>query len=397
MKSAYEALGRTLRLGVIGGGPGGMIGPMHRNAARLDGRFAIVAGVPSSDPARATAAGAAIGLPDGRSYGSVAEMIAAERARGDGIDAVAIMSPNDAHYPAAIAAIEAGLDVICDKPMTNTLADARALAARVRESGRVFCLTHAYAAYPMVRQARAMVAAGAIGAVRAVQVEYLHAGMATRVEAGPLTPKLQWKLDPARGGPSLVLGDIGTHAHHLACFVSGLTLARVAADVGAIVPDRTAHDTAAMLLRFAGGVRGTLFVSQAMAGSENNLNLRVWGESGLIEWAQTDPNYLHFAPLGRAMQRLARGDADLLPEAQRLARIARGHPEGLLEAFANLYRDAAEAIAARLTGAPADPLALDFPTAEDGVAGADFVEAAVRSGREDGAWVACETTSPVRD
>ncbi len=390
MSGAFERLGRALRLGVIGGGPGGMIGPMHRNAARLDGRFVIVAGVPSSDPARAAAAGAAIGLPEGRSYGTVSAMIDAERARADGIEAVAIMSPNDAHYPAAIAAIEAGLDVICDKPMTNTLADARDLAARVRASGRVFCLTHAYAAYPMVRQARAMVAAGAIGAVRAVQVEYLHAGMATRVEDGPMTPKLRWKLDPARGGPSLVLGDIGTHAHHLACFVAGLPLARLAADLGALVPGRTIDDTAALLLRFEGGARGTLFVSQAMAGSENNLNLRVWGESGLLEWAQTDPNYLHFAPLDRPMQRLARGDADLLPPAQRLVRIPRGHPEGLLEAFANLYRDAAEAIAARITGTPPDPLALDFPTAEDGVRGVAFVEAAVRSGRDGGAWVACD-------
>jgi predicted dehydrogenase len=391
MSGAFEALGRTLRLGVIGGGPGGMIGPMHRNAARLDGRFAIVAGVPSSDPARAAAAGAAIALPEGRSYGTVSAMIDAERARADGIEAVAIMSPNDAHYPAAIAAIEAGLDVICDKPMTNTLADARDLAARVRASERVLCLTHAYAAYPMVRQARAMVAGGAIGGVRAVQVEYLHAGMATRVEDGPMTPKLRWKLDPARGGPSLVLGDIGTHAHHLACFVAGLPLARLAADLGALVPGRTIDDTAALLLRFAGGARGTLFASQAMAGSENNLNLRVWGESGLLEWAQTDPNYLHFARLDRPMQRLARGDADLLPAAQRLVRIPRGHPEGLLEAFANLYRDAAEAIAARITGAAPDPLALDFPTAEDGVRGVVFVEAAVRSGRDGGAWVACDS------
>ncbi len=390
MSGAFEALGRTLRLGVIGGGPGGMIGPMHRNAARLDGRFAIAAGVPSSDPARAAAAGAAIGLPEGRSYGTVSAMIEAERARADGIEAVAIMSPNDAHYPAATAAIEAGLDVICDKPMTNTLADARDLAARVRESGCLFCLTHAYAAYPMVRQARAMVTAGAIGAVRAVQMEYLHAGMATRVEDGPMTPKLRWKLDPARVGPSLVLGDIGTHAHHLACFVAGLPLARLAADLGALVPGRTIDDTAALLLRFAGGARGTLFASQAMAGSENNLNLRVWGESGLLEWAQTDPNYLHFAPLDRPMQRLARGDADLLPPARRLVRIPRGHPEGLLEAFANLYSDAAEAIAARITGAAPDVLALDFPTAEDGVRGVAFVEAAVRSGRDGGAWVACE-------
>jgi predicted dehydrogenase len=384
---AFAALGRKLRLGVIGGGPSSFIGDMHRKAAKLDDRFDIVAGVVSSDPERSLQSGRELGLP--RPYAMVADMIDAERGRPDGIDAVAIMTPNDRHYTECVTALDAGLDVICDKPLTNTLDEARDLARRVRAGKKVFCLTHAYSAYPMIRQARAMVAAGAIGAVRAVQVEYLQAGMSLRVEDGTLTPKLRWKLDTAQSGPSLVLGDIGTHAHHLARFVTGLEVERLSADLGALVPGRRVDDYAAMLLGFEGGVRGTLTVSQALPGTENNITLRVFGETGHIEWTHDRTNHLRFAQLNKAVQILARGDPDLLPPAQRLARIARGHPEGLLEAFANLYRDTAEAIAARLTGRVADPLALDFPTADDGAAGLAFITAAVESRANNGAWVNC--------
>ena len=391
MSGAFERLGRTLRLGVIGGGPGGMIGPMHRNAARLDGRFVIVAGVPSSDPARAAAAGAAIGLPEGRSYGTVSAMIDAERARADGIEAVAIMSPNDAHYPAALAAIEAGLDVICDKPMTNTLADARDLAARVRASGRVFCLTHAYAAYPMVRQARAMVAAGAIGAVRAVQVEYLHAGMATRVEDGPMTPKLRWKLDPARGGPSLVLGDIGTHAHHLACFVAGLPLARLAADLGALVPGRTIDDTAALLLRFEGGARGTLFVEPGDGGQREQPQPPRLGRERAARMGADRSELSAFRPARPSDAALSRAAMPICCRPRSASCASRAAiPRGCWRrspiSTATPRRRSPHASPARR----ADPLALDFPTAEDGVRGVAFVEAAVRSGRDGGAWASCE-------
>lgn len=384
---AFTALGRRLRLGVIGGGPASFIGEMHRKAAKLDERFDIVAGVVSADPERARQGGAAIGLA--RPYGTVAEMLAAERARADGIEAVAIMTPNDRHYAECGAALDAGLDVICDKPMTNTLEEARDLVRRVRAGGKVFCLTHAYSAYPMVRQARAMVASGALGPLRAVQVEYLQAGMAKRVEDGPLTAKLAWKLNTAESGPSLVLGDIGTHAHHFVRFVTGLEVERLAADLGALVPGRTVDDYAAILLRLQNGVRGTLTVSQALPGTENSVMLRVFGEGGHIEWTHERPNHLRFAPLDGAVRIMTRGDPDLLAPAQRLVRIARGHPEGLLEAFANLYRDFAEAIAARLTGRQPDPLALDFPTAEDGVAGLAFIEAAIASRERDGAWVPC--------
>lgn len=385
--AAFAELGRKLRLAVIGGGPASFIGDMHRKAAKLDDRFEIVAGVVSSNPERSLQAGRELGLP--RPYTTVADMIAAERARPDGIDAVAIMTPNDRHYAECSAALDAGLDVICDKPLTNTLEEAQDLARRVRTGGHVFCLTHAYSAYPMIRQARAMVEAGALGTLRAVQVEYLQSGMSLRVEDGPLTPKLRWKLDASQSGPSLVLGDIGTHAHHFACFVTGLKVERLSADLGALVPGRRVDDYAAVLLGFERGVRGVLTVSQALAGTENNVRLRVYGETGHLEWTHDRPNHLRFAPLNKPVQILARGDADLLPQALRLVRIARGHPEGLLEAFANLYRDTAEAIAARLTGRAADPLALEFPTAEDGAAGLAFITAAIESRANNGAWVNC--------
>ena len=268
-----EALGRPLRLGVVGGGVGSFIGPVHRSAAVLDQRFDIVAGVLSSSPERARAHGVALGLPPARAYAALDQMLAQEAARpsGDGIEAVAIMTPNDRHFEACVAALEAGLDVICDKPMVNTLDEAEQLVALVERTGRVFCLTHNYSAYAMVRQARAMVEAGAIGAVRMVHVEYFQGGMAPPVEQGPLTDKMRWKLDAERSGPSLVLGDIGTHAHQLACFVSGSAVERVCADVGAVVPGRGVDDYAALLWRFVNGARGTCVVRQAAAGAENNI------------------------------------------------------------------------------------------------------------------------------
>ncbi|MCX7383539.1 MAG: Gfo/Idh/MocA family oxidoreductase [Alphaproteobacteria bacterium] len=377
MTTAFAALGRKLRLGVVGGGPGSFIGPTHRAAALLDRRFEIVAGVLSSDPERCRSGAAELGITP---YTDIRAMLAAER-----LDAVAIMTPNDRHYDECMAALAAGVDVICDKPLTNTRAESAAIVAAAK--GHVFCLTHAYTGYPMVRQARAMVAAGAIGALRAIQVEYLQAGMSTPVEQGELTAKLRWKLNAGRSGPSLVLGDIGTHVHHLVCYVTGRPFVRLAADLGAIVPGREVDDYGAFLVRLKGGVRGTLTASQALAGTENDITLKVYGELGHIAWTHRHNNHLELALNGRPAQRLARGDADLLPPAARLLRVSRGHPEGVTEAFANLYRDAAEAIAARITGHAADPLALDFPPAEDGEAGLAFVEAALASRRAGGNWV----------
>ncbi len=382
------ALGRRLRLGVVGGGPGSFIGAIHRSAARLDDRYQVVAAVLSSNPERSLAAAGQLGFDPARSYGSLDQMLQGEAARPDGIDVLAVMTPNDSHYAAARAALDGGLDVICDKPLTNTLDDALDLVARVRASGRVFCVTYNYTGYPMVRQARAMVGAGELGEIRAVQVEYVQGHLAelTAAETGAAS---NWRMNTDQAGESLILGDIGSHAHHLACYVSGLELAQVSADVGAMVPGRKVDDTAAALLRFETGARGILWVTQAAAGAEHGLRFRLFGAKGSLEWHQEHPNQLHYAPLGRPRQVFSRGGPGLLPQAQRVTRVSIGHPEGFHEAFANLYADAAEAIAARLSGRTADPLALDFPTVEDGARGLKFIAATAESGRADGRWTDC--------
>lgn len=376
-------LGRRLRLAVIGGGPGSFIGPIHRMAARLDDRYDIVAGVLSSDPQRSVAAGLAMGLDPDRCHPDLATLLAAESQRSDGIDAVAVMTPNDGHFPASMAALDHGFDVICDKPMTNTLAEAQTLFEKVQASGRVFCLTHNYSGYPMVRQARAMVAAGQLGEIRLLQVEYVQGG---RAKPGP--GRTAWKTDPARGGPSLVMGDIGTHAHQLLRFISGLEVGEVAAELGCVVPERSAHDFAGVLLRMAGGARGSFWVTQAAAGVENGLRIRVSGSRGSLEWQQEHPQVLDFKPLDAPAQRLTPRGPGALPLALRSTRVAAGHPEGFPEAFANLYSDAAEAIAARRAGQSPDPLALHFPNAHDGWMGMRFVDAVIRSAQAGGAWTA---------
>lgn len=381
-----EKLGRPLRLGVVGGGPEAFIGYIHRSGAELDGRFRVTAGVFSSDPARSRERGVQFGLAAERSYGSVAELLDREAARADGIEALAVMTPNDTHHAICVAALDRGIDIICDKPITNALADAMDLVGRVKRSGLVFCVTHTYAGYAMLREARALVAAGAIGEVRLVQVEYLQAGMAVRHEDGPLTSKLRWKMNPARGGPSLVLGDIGTHAFHLGEFVSGRRTSALSADVGALVPGREVHDYAMLALRYEGGARGSMLVSQAAAGAENNVVMRVFGAKGHVEWQHRDGNYLTLAMQGEAPRRLGRGDPYLQPASLRTTRITRGHPEGFREAMANLYADAAEAIVARRLGITADPLALDFPTVRDGARGVAFIEAALASSRDGARW-----------
>lgn len=383
MNIALQALGRRLRLGLVGGGSG-FIGPVHRTAARLDDLFEISAGVLSSDPARSKAAGRAIGLADERAYGTIEAMIAAERARPDGIDAVAVMTPNARHVPEAMMALDAGLDVICDKPLATSLDDALVLVRKVEESGLVFCLTYNYSAYPMVRQARAMVAAGEIGPVRQIQLAYVQGHNATLVEQNAGAGA--WRFDPARCGASLVLGDIGTHAHHLGAFVSGQEVEEVMAELWASVPGRAVDDTACLLMRWSGGARGAMWVTNAAAGGEHGLSFRVFGESGGLEWHQERPNELRHRRHGgfeRILTRRLHGA--LAPAAERAARVEIGHPEGYQEAFATLYRDAAEAIVARRTGEPCDPLALDFPTALDGARGLRLIEAAIESSRT-GGW-----------
>ena len=387
--AVLEALGRRLRLAVIGGGPGSFIGEMHRAAARLDDRYRIVAAALSSDPGRARAAARRIGVPAERAYGSGAELIDREAARADGADVVAIMTPNDTHREYCVAALQRGFDVICDKPLANSLDDALAVVRAVRETGKVFALTHNYTGYPMVRQARAMVAAGELGEIRLVQVEYVQGGNAA-ADAG--SDGVRWRFDPARSGPSLILGDIGTHAHHLVCYVAGVELQAVAADVGAIVPGRQIHDYAGVLLRFAGGARGCLWATQAAAGVESSLGFRISGALGTVEWHQDRANELRFLPLAGPAQVRTRNGPGTLPLSARGSRVGKGHPEGFHEGFANIYADAAEAIAARRSGRTPDPLALHFPTVEDGARGLRFVEAALASSAAGGGWVDCRLT-----
>jgi predicted dehydrogenase len=380
-----EMLGRRLRLAVVGGGPGSFIGSMHRSAARLDDRYDIVAAALSSDPDRAS-------LPQRRS-GSRRTVRTRRQMRSsmprrhtaDGADVVAIMTPNDSHHPYAIGALRHGFDVICDKPIANTLDEALDVLATVEDTGLVFCLTHNYTGYPMVRQARAMVADGLLGAIQLVQVEYVQGGKAGERDPDRDGP-LPWRYDPVRGGPSLVLGDIGTHAHNLVRFVTGLEVSEVAAEVGHIVANRLVDDYAGALLRFDNGARGSFWVTQAAAGVENCLRLRVSGTKGTVEWMQEVPTQLAFKPLGAPAEIRTPNGPGTLPLARRASRIVAGHPEGFHEGFANIYSDAAEAIAARRTGVEPDPLALVFPNAADGVRGVAFVDAAIRSSTNNGAW-----------
>jgi predicted dehydrogenase len=388
MNRTIKHFGRRLRLGVVGGGPSSFIGPVHRAAARLDDRYEVVAAVLSRNPERSRAAARDLGIAPERAYGDHADLIAGEKARADGIDVLAIMTPNAQHYAAARDALAAGLDVICDKPLSTTLADAQDLVRRVRTSGLVFCVTFNYTGYPLVRHARAMVRDGALGAIRQVHVEYIQSHLAAPTEADA-DPAANWRFEPAQGSASLVLGDIGSHAHHLAAFITGLELSEVAAEVGSAIPGRKVADFAHLLLRFEGGARGSMWVTNSAAGAEHGLRIRVFGERGGLEWHQEEPNQLLHRRLDGFPELLTRGRPGLSAAAERTTRVALGHPEGYFEAFANLYADAAEAIVARRTGRAADPLALDFPSVVDGARGVRFVEAAVASSAAGGRWTDC--------
>lgn len=386
--TVVELLGRRLRLAVIGGGPGSFIGAMHRAAARIDDRYELVASALSSNPERSHAAGIALGIDQQRSYGTANELMDNEAARDDGADVVAVMTPNDSHHSLALAALDHGFDLIIDKPLANTLDQAIEIRDRVDQTGLICCLTHNYTGYPLIRQARAMIAEGTLGKIRLVQVEYVQGGKAKPVVIDP-GDDIPWRFDPDRGGPSLVMGDIGTHAHNLVRFVTGIEVSEVSAEVGTIMPGGRVHDFGGALLRFDQGARGSFWVTQAAAGVENSLRLRVSGDNGTLEWAQEHPNQLIHKPLdGPAEWRTPNG-LGTLPLAARASRIVKGHPEGFHEGFANLYSDAAEAIACRRTGTTPDPLAMHFPNANDGVCGIRFVDAVLDSSSANGAWRSC--------
>ena len=348
---------KPIRLGMIGGGNDAFIGRVHRIASRIDGRFQLVAGALSSTAEKSKASGAALGLAEDRCYGDFTEMAKREARLKDGVEAVAIVTPNHVHYPAAREFLKRGIHVICDKPLTSTLADAKKLVAAAEKSDALFVLTHNYTGYPMVRQAREMVRQGDLGTLRVVQ---------------------------ERSGAGGCVGDIGTHAYNLARFVTGLQLESLAADLSTFVEGRRLDDNVHVMLRFDGGARGMLWSSQVAPGNENGLRLRVYGDKGGLEWAQEDPNYLWFTPFGAPKRLLTRNGAGATAGNQSASRIPPGHPEGYLEGFANIYNEAADLIVAARDGKMPDHL---LPTVQDGLEGVAFIDACVRSSKRDAAWV----------
>jgi len=378
-----ESHNRRVRLGMVGGGPGAFIGAVHRIAARMDDRYELVAAALSSDPGKSVVAAKELHIP--RAYRSFQEMAESESKRDDGIEAVSIVTPNHMHHAPAKAFLEAGIDVICDKPLTTNLEDAFDLASAVKNKGLVFGLTHNYTGHPLVRQAREMVAAGELGPIRLVQVEYVQDWLSTPLERTG-QKQAEWRTDPARSGPGGSLGDIGTHAFNLACFVTGLTCEQVAADVSTFVPGRRLDDNVHMMLRFSKGTKGSLWATQVAVGNENNLRLRVYGEKAGLEWGQENPNELTFAPLGEPRRAIRRGSAGTGRAAAHATRVPSGHPEGYLEAFAQLYTDLAEQIIARRQKRKPNPESLLVPGVEDGVEGVRFINAALESSHNASAW-----------
>lgn len=376
---------RRLRLGMVGGGPGAFIGAVHRIAARLDDRYELVAAALTSDPARNHNTAAELHIP--RAYNNFAEMAAAESRRPDRIDAVSIVTPNHLHFAPAKAFLEAGIHVICDKPVTTTLSDAQQLAEIVQRTGLIFGLTHNYTGYPMVRQAREMIRDGALGNLRLIQVEYAQDWLATPVEATG-HKQAAWRTDPSRSGPAGSLGDIGTHAFNIASFVSGLACQEVASDVSIFVPGRRLDDNVQTLLRYEKNVRGMLWASQVATGNDNHLGLRIYGEKAGLAWCQERANELTFTPLGEPPRTIARNGAGSLPVAAHASRLPAGHPEGYLEGFAQLYKDLAEQIHARLENRAPDPAALLVPGIREGVEGLRFITAVLASSQKNSAWTA---------
>jgi predicted dehydrogenase len=376
---------RRLRLGMVGGGEGAFIGAVHRIASRIDDQYTLVAGALSADTERARRSGQALGLDPERSYASFEAMAQAERLRADGIDVVAIVTPNHMHAPVARIFLQSGFHVICDKPLTLTLAEAVSLRDLARSSDRVFCVTHNYTGYPLVRQAREMVASGVLGELRLVQVEYPQEWLTDPIEQQG-QKQAAWRTDPARSGAGGCLGDIGTHAYNLADFVTGLKIDQICAELTTFVPGRRLDDNVNMMLRYQGGARGMLWASQVAPGHENGLRLRVYGTKGSIEWVQADPNVLIHSPFGDSRRLVTRGSGATGAAAARMTRIPSGHPEGYLEGFANIYTEAALAIRAVDAGRPIPP-EVTFPTLDDGVKGMAFIEAAVKSSAAGAAWV----------
>jgi predicted dehydrogenase len=371
---------------MVGGGEGAFIGGVHRFAARLDDQYELVAGALASTVEKAMRSGAALGLASDRTYADFATMAAAEAVRADGIEAVAIVTPNHMHAPVAEAFLRAGIHVICDKPLATSSKDAKRLQALAAKQNLLFAVTYNYTGYPMVRQARQMVHEKLLGDIRVVQVEYPQDWLTDAVEK---TGQKQagWRTDPSKAGLGGCIGDIGTHAYQLADYVTGISVAELLAELTAFVPGRRLDDNAHVMLRYANGARGTLWASQVAPGNENNLRLRVYGSKGGLEWRQEQPNQLQWSPFGQPTQTISRGTGAVGADASRVTRIPSGHPEGYLEAFATLYSEIGAEIRSRRAKGPKRDKAVQFPTVADGVKGVAFVEAVVASSSKGGKWV----------
>jgi predicted dehydrogenase len=368
---------------MVGGGEGAFIGAVHRHAARLDGHYELVAGAFSANPDVAQRSGQALGLDPTRVYDDYARMARAEAEREDGIEAVSIVTPNHLHAPVARAFLQAGIHVICDKPVTTNSADARMLLALAEERGLVFAVTHNYSAYPMVRHARAMVREGSLGKIRVVQVEYAQDWLAEALERTG-QKQAAWRTDPAKAGGGAI-GDIGSHAWHLADTIVGAPVEALAAELNSFVPGRAIDDDVQVLLRYAGGARGMLWASQVAPGHANDLRIRVYGSKGGIEWRQQQPNQLMWTPLGEPTRIVERGSAVTHPDGARVSRVPAGHTEGYIDAFASLYSEVAHHLLARRDGS--DPGEAWFPTIADGLRGVQFIETVQASSCEGGAWL----------
>ena len=380
-----QARNARIRLGMVGGGRDAFIGGVHRIAARMDDHYELIAGAFSSTAEKSKASAADLGIDAKRAYASYEEMADAEASRSDGIEAVSIVTPNHLHYRVAKAFLEKGIHVICDKPLTSTVADAQSLKSVCEASNALFVLTHNYTGYPVVRQARAMVANGDLGKLRLVQVEYVQDWLSEDLESTG-QKQAAWRTDPDKTGAGGAIGDIGTHAYNLASFISGLTLTSLCADLDSFVSGRRVDDNAHVMMRFNGGAKGLLWASQVAPGNENALSVRIYGSKGGLEWTQEDPNYLWFTALGQPRQLITRGGAGADGASARVSRIPPGHPEGYLEGFANIYSEAALAINAHKAGGslPADA---HYPTIDDGVDGVRFIAGCVESSAQGGIWI----------
>jgi predicted dehydrogenase len=378
---------RKLRYAMVGGGRDAFIGAVHRKAVALDGQTEFVAGALSSDPEKARASGRDLGLADARNHGRWQDLLEDElkRPAGERIDFVSIVTPNHMHYPVALAFAEAGINVVCDKPLVHTSAQAEDLQRAVKTSGSVFAVTYNYTGYPMVRQARHMVTSGELGEIRKVIVEYNQGWLATQLE-GAGNKQAEWRTDPARSGIAGAIGDIGSHAENLAATITGLEIDAICADLTTFVPGRRLDDDGNLLLRYSNGARGVLITSQIEIGCENDLRIRVFGTRGSLTWHQEEPNRLIHCPLGESMRILTRGSPNLCAAAVKATRLPAGHPEAFLEAFANVYLGAGEAIRARAGDRPPGELEGDFPTLADGARGVRFIELTVAAAQSNEKW-----------